>query len=191
MAKSKRARTAAARTTGNGPISHPEPGCCNDPNIELSPESIDRNWGVLPPQAKEFILDGADGMFPLSALINFWSSPQSIESTSGNLAGAICGASWYLALVYLKLRMWKEARSLTINGSFIHQCYNSSIEYIKTVCELGSVVTDPQLTFFSSVAYDQYDRQIWWNHLFGTIFPRNIYTHTQMMTLFANLSSKK
>ena len=160
MAKSKRARTAAARTTGNGPVSYPKPGCCKDPDIELTQESIDRHWSVLPPGAKRFILDTLDGMFPLSTLIKFWSLPQNIDSTRGNLAGTICGASWYLALVYLKLRMWKEARSLTINGSFIHQCYNSSIEYIKTVCELGSVVTDPQLTFFSSVAYDQYDRQI-------------------------------
>lgn len=191
MAQSKRTRTAAVRTTGNGPVRHPKPGYCNDPNIELTKESIDRQWNVLPPQAKKFIMDSPDGMLPVSTLINFWSSPQNIEFTRGYLAGNsnICGASWYLALVYLKMRMWKEARALTVNGAFIHECHNSSIEYIKKVCQPGGVITEHQFPCFvrgcGSIRSPDTNMM---KSFIRSYFPEE---STHMMTLLANMYSQK
>ncbi|KAL7524010.1 hypothetical protein ACHAXR_000404 [Thalassiosira sp. AJA248-18] len=54
---------------------------------------------------------------------------------------------WYLALVYLKLRKWKEARALTINSTFIHQCYNSSIEEVITRTSRDLTILCPWLGF--------------------------------------------
>ena len=38
------------------------------------------------------------------------------------------------ALIHLRLGLLKEARALTINGAFIHQCILKSIEFVKELC---------------------------------------------------------
>lgn len=189
MAKSKRSRATVHNDAGNGAVQI-KTRCCTN-NIELTQEAIDRHWGALPAQAKAFILGSPDGMFSLSKLVKFWSLPQIVESTRGGIAGSICGATWYLALVYLKLHMFKEARALTINGSFMHQCYNSSIEYIISISDpaykSGGVITDNELPYFvrgrSSVRSPDAMKSY-----IETYLPKE---YTQMMTSFANLASKK
>jgi len=56
-----------------------------------------------------------------------------------------------LALVYLKLGKNEESRAHTLNGSFLQQCYNTSIGYIKGICESGtSHITEDKLPSFRS-----------------------------------------
>ncbi|KAL7527013.1 hypothetical protein ACHAXR_004211 [Thalassiosira sp. AJA248-18] len=135
----KNARASAA--CANGPIAghskpkthgwaHYKPKSHDNTNPEI-------NWDAIPLQAKAFILDNPEGMFPLPKLIKFWSDPENIASTRGSAARTVCAALYYLALFYLQLRKFREARALTINGSFIHQCYNSSIQEIQAVFGLG------------------------------------------------------
>mmetsp|Transcript_3777 Transcript_3777/g.8346 ORF Transcript_3777/g.8346 Transcript_3777/m.8346 type:complete len:533 (-) Transcript_3777:78-1676(-) len=185
MAKSKRNRAAPA------PIDPVVRHASTNP--ELTQEAIDRHWDVLPPEAKGFILGNSNmnsnGVVSLTELVNFWSSPQNIQATSGNLAGTTCGATWYLALVYLKLGMFLEARALAINGSFIHQCFNSSIEYVKQFSSpsSGAILRERDMPYFISGikatrSPDEMDSYI------RSYLPEE-YTH--MMKSFANLSSKK
>jgi len=186
MAKSKRCRTVRG-TTDNGAVRNLKFNCDIDTNIELSQEAIDRHWDVLPPQSKRFIMDSPDGMFPLDKLIKFWSSPQHVESTQGSLAGTICGAAWYLALVYMKLQKVKEARALTINGSFIHQCYNSSIEYIKDLSKPNTDIPHHKLPYFVR-GLRSIQTPGMMESFIQSYLPKE-YTH--MMTSFANMSSRK
>ena len=87
-------------------------------------DAIDRHWEAMPEQAKKFLLDTKDSL-SLHKLTKFWSCPSMIEYTRGGIAGSVCGASWFVALNYLKLGMMSEARALTLNGSFLHQCFVS------------------------------------------------------------------
>lgn len=112
--------------------------CSHDPgSIVVSQEAVEGHWEALPPSAKIFILCSADGLFPLEKLIDFWSQPHVVECTRGDVAGRICGAAWYLALSHLRMRRWSAARALTINGAFIHQCYNTSIEEVVETFRFG------------------------------------------------------
>mmetsp|Transcript_35399 Transcript_35399/g.74725 ORF Transcript_35399/g.74725 Transcript_35399/m.74725 type:complete len:533 (+) Transcript_35399:86-1684(+) len=187
MAKSKRGRTGATA----GRTAQPSPKLLHQPStdIALSQAAIDRHWDVLPPKAREFILGGKDvnGWLSVRGLSQFWSSPQNIEYTQGNLAGTICTASWYLALTYLKLGMFKEARALTINGSFIHQCYNSSIEYIKSFIRPGVMVCERNLPHFVRGIQATQSPQMMSSYIQSYLTPE--YTH--MMSSFANLSTQK
>jgi len=89
----------------------------------------------MPAHVKDYILDQGhlsnDGFISVNSLVNFWSAPQNMAMTQ---RVDICGAAWYLALLYLRLGFLNEARALTINGAFIHQCITTSIEYIVEVC---------------------------------------------------------
>lgn len=117
---------------------------------QLNEAIIERHWESFPWQAKKFLLDTLDKI-SLFNLLRFWSAPQLVEFTRGKVAGSICGASWYLALVYLKLGKIEESRALTLNGSFFQQCYNTSIDYIKGLCESGtSHIIEDKLPFFCS-----------------------------------------
>lgn len=183
MARSKNnTRAPAPVRADNGHASGQ--GC---KNIELTQEAIDRHWDALPLQAKEFILDPSDGTFRLSALIKFWSAPQHIECTRGGIAGSVCGAMWYLALVYMKLGMIKKARALTINGSFIHQCYNSSIEYVQSLYVPGTVIEEHKMPYYVRGCNSIQSPDCMKTYI-ETFLPQE---YTQMMTSFANLSSKK
>ena len=83
-------------------------------------QAIDCNWEFMPKQAKMFLLGAHDISF--HQLAKFWSSPSVVELTRGHLAGTVCVPSWFIALNYLKLGKVQEARILTLNGSFLHQC---------------------------------------------------------------------
>jgi len=158
MAKSKRNR--AARTTDIGSVSHASPKNANfklNANQDSCPETMKQLWGVFPPQTKEFILDfnlflpHPDGFVQIEIwdLIRFWSLPQHIKSTRGNIGNDTIAAFFHLALIYLKLHKVKEARALVLNGSFIHQCVNSSIEYVTTLSKSDDADIDKHLPCFA------------------------------------------
>ena len=88
-------------------------------------ESIDRHWEAMPGQAMAFILESLD-VLTLQKLAKFWSCPGVVEYTRGGIAGSVCGASWFMALNYMWLGKLPEARALTLNGAFLHQCYVST-----------------------------------------------------------------
>lgn len=157
----------------------------DEDSVTLTQDAIDKHWDALPPQAKNFILNTPDGMFSLSHLIKFWSSDQNIQCTRGGIAGSICGAAWYLALVYLKMHMYKEARALTINGSFIHQCYNSSIEEIKTLREGSKDFIERNLPYFAC-GFNSTRSADAMESFIRSYLPKE---YTQLMTSFASLST--
>lgn len=49
-------------------------------------------------------------------------------------AGAVANNLVHQALIYLRKGALEEAKALMINGAFIHQCINTSIEYVKILC---------------------------------------------------------
>ena len=79
----------------------------------------------MPAQAKTFLLESKQ-YITFHRLAKFWSCESIVEYARGGIAGSVCGASWFIALNYLKLGMVVEARALTLNGSFLHQCYVSN-----------------------------------------------------------------
>lgn len=134
MAKSKSKGCCACKNDNNACRCHGRSNPFSFSNAAFSPqETIDEKWIAFPPQVKSFILDSPNGSFTSSSLLDFWSNPEMIECTRGGLASGIYVSAFDLALVHLQAGMYKEARALTINGSFIHQCCNSSIEKIKAV----------------------------------------------------------
>ena len=89
---------------------------------QVNDEALNFHWKTFPASAKEFIMATLDNL-SLKKLVDFWGSHA--EYTSGSVAGGIYGASWYLALVYLNRNELGKARSLTLNGSFLQECYVS------------------------------------------------------------------
>ena len=89
-------------------------------------KEIDDQWEVMPPQVRTFLLEKLDEL-GLHELAKFWSKPAMIEYTRGDFAASIGGASWFMAMRYLKMGMHPEARTLTLNGCFLHQCFVSMI----------------------------------------------------------------
>lgn len=87
----------------------------------------------MPLSAKDFLLEKLDSL-SLHKLARFWSQPSVIDYAQGSIAGSVCGASWFLALSYLKMDMIPEARALTLNGGFFHQCLNTPIDEIVGMC---------------------------------------------------------
>lgn len=97
-------------------------------------DELDRNaWTHMPPGAKSFLLrerdydNGLPGHIEISELVKFWTNPVHIKYTMGEVAMSQCGASWYIATKYLELGFVEEARTLTLNGGFFHECYVSVI----------------------------------------------------------------
>ena len=121
MAKKDACQMRVSNPILNAPI--------NDQSIQNMQEIIDRHWlYTMPKQAKCFLLETLDISF--HGLAKFWSSPSVIEYTRGGVsgrAGSTCGASMFVALNYLKLGKDLEARALTLNGSFFHQCLVSIV----------------------------------------------------------------
>lgn len=78
-----------------------------------------------------------------------------IEYTRGSLAEAVCRSSWLIALNYHKLGMLVEARALTLNGGFLHQCYDSPIEGILELCgpDFNNQIKDYQMPLFCEGFY--------------------------------------
>ena len=99
----------------------------NVQSVQSIKKEIDHRWKVcMPQQAKMFLLEALD-LPSLHKLARFWSSPSVIEYTRGVFAGNVCGASWLIALNYLKLGQVQEARALTLNGAFLNQCLVSIV----------------------------------------------------------------
>jgi hypothetical protein len=94
---------------------------------QINDEALQFHWKTFPAPAKEFILTTLDNL-SFKKLVEFWKNHA--EYTSGSVAGGFYGASWYLALLYLNRNELSKARSLTLNGSFLQECYVSSCGYI-------------------------------------------------------------
>ena len=92
-------------------------------------DAINYHWGILSLYMKHFILGNAVDL-SLRKLVNFWSSPQQIENTSESVAASICGSFWYLALNYIFIGKFAEARALFLHGLFLHQCFVSLTRYL-------------------------------------------------------------
>jgi hypothetical protein len=104
-------------------------------NLELTQRSLDCHWENMPLQAKGFLLNARDGFLSLEELVDFWTSPQGIESLNDGCAGTMCKTSWLLAIIYKRFNMAKEARALMLNGAFLRHCYESSIKSIEQLCK--------------------------------------------------------
>ncbi|KAL7540964.1 hypothetical protein ACHAXR_010523 [Thalassiosira sp. AJA248-18] len=145
----------------------------NDPNVKgreetvtnaqisqsLVCEMIESAWKSMPLGTRPFLLK-ALGRLHLGELVNFWSNPVRDQYTRGGMACITSGTSWFLAMQYLKLGMLPEARALTLNGSFIQQCFVSGchahlakfnskcIEEVILIC-YDTSVSDYELPVFS------------------------------------------
>jgi len=110
-----------------------------------------------------------------------------IEYSRGGIAGSVCGASWFIALNYLKLGRVAEARTLTLNGSFLHQCFNTPIEKIVRMCgpNFNAPIKDYQVPLFCRGFYSARNPQMMEEYLQKGL-PKE-YQH--MMASFVNISS--
>jgi len=136
----------------NNNIINKQKECSNVQAVQNVQDAIDRHWESMPPQAKKFILETLD-FLSIHRLTKFWSSPGVVEYTRGGIAGSVCGASWFIALNYLKLGRMSEARALTLNGSFLHQCYVSiSVAILFSCTDLISFIS----LFFLIASYRTY-----------------------------------
>mmetsp|Transcript_2067 Transcript_2067/g.3286 ORF Transcript_2067/g.3286 Transcript_2067/m.3286 type:complete len:539 (+) Transcript_2067:131-1747(+) len=112
-------------------------------------EAIDYHFDHLNTNLKSFLLSDPNTL-NLKRFVDFWSSPENIDSTSPNVAASICGCSWYLGMNYLSIGMLAEARALTLNGCFLQQCYNTPIGDITSLCsDSAPAVFRTTLPFFN------------------------------------------
>eukprot|EP00584_Thalassiosira_punctigera_P007328 CAMPEP_0172539702 /NCGR_PEP_ID=MMETSP1067-20121228/10851_1 /TAXON_ID=265564 ORGANISM="Thalassiosira punctigera, Strain Tpunct2005C2" /NCGR_SAMPLE_ID=MMETSP1067 /ASSEMBLY_ACC=CAM_ASM_000444 /LENGTH=510 /DNA_ID=CAMNT_0013325427 /DNA_START=288 /DNA_END=1817 /DNA_ORIENTATION=+ len=127
---------------------------CDVQSVHNINEAIERHWESMPDQAKTFLLGTLD-FLSLHKLARFWSNSAVVEYTRGGIAGSVCGASWFIALNYLKLGKISEARALTLNGSFLHQCFNTPIETIVEMCgpDFNAPIKDVNVPLFSRGFY--------------------------------------
>ena len=126
------ARGTACRTRAQRPIRNHVPAPKTVESVQNIQEVIDRTWLYIPIEAKAFLFERIKSRryCGFHELAEFWSSPSVIEYTRGDItgrSGSVCGASWFIALNYLKLGKVQDARVLTLNGSFLHQCTVSII----------------------------------------------------------------
>jgi DNA-nicking Smr family endonuclease len=149
---------------------------------QVNDEALQFHWKTFPAQAKEFILTTLDNL-SLKKLVEFWGTHA--EYTSGSVAGGIYGASWYLALVYLHRNELSKARSLTLNGCFLQQCYYSGFDKISKLCTLGAIGAEQLPYFFAGFqatrsANDMYS-------FLQRSMPRE---YQQMLASFVNMGTK-
>jgi len=111
----------------------PSQGLIGSTSPQETLEAIDYHFDHLNANLKSFLLSDPNTL-NLKRFVDFWRSPENIDSTSPNVAASICGCSWYLGLNYLSIGMLAEARALTLNGCFLQQCYNTPIEEITALC---------------------------------------------------------
>ena len=77
------------------------PGLIGSQSKEETLEAIDYHFDQAALTGlKPFLLNDPSGL-NLKKFIDFWSSPENIDSTSPSVAASICGCSWYLAMVSL------------------------------------------------------------------------------------------
>lgn len=110
-------------------------------NISVTQESMNYHWGVMPTGAKDFILNPNrlgenDGFIGVRELAAYWSAPGRRGHAVSDAASSLCGASLYLALIYIRMGRYGEARALVINGCFLHQCFirSTPIGHIQGLC---------------------------------------------------------
>lgn len=117
-------------------------------------DSISRHWESMPEEARKFILEKMDTL-SIHKLAKFWSRPSVRQYTVGGIAGSVCGASWFIASQYLKLGHVREAKALTLNGAFLHQCFNMPIEDIIDLCgpNFDGPIQDYEVRLFSKGYY--------------------------------------
>jgi len=111
----------------------PSQGLIGSTSPQETLEAIDYHFDHLNTNLKSFLLSDPNTL-NLKRFVDFWRSPENIDSTSPNVAASICGCSWYLGMNYLSIGMLAEARALTLNGCFLQQCYNTPIEQISALC---------------------------------------------------------
>lgn len=153
----------------------------------LSPSQVDDealriHWKTFPSPAKDFILKTLDNL-SLKKLVDFWRNHS--QYTSGSVAGGIYGASWYLALVYLNRNELSKARSLTLNGSFLQECYYSSFDRITNICACGEIEAQ-QLPYFYAGFNATRSAQGMYTFLQRSL-PRE---YQQMLAGFVNMGTK-
>jgi hypothetical protein len=93
-------------------------------NAQAAEETIAHHWQAFPQKAKTFILQTLDEM-SLERLIQFWGCSSMKEFTRGTVCWSMYRTSWYLALVYVSIGKYEEARALTLHGAFLQECYVS------------------------------------------------------------------
>ena len=85
---------------------------------------IEFHWKNLSMDLKNFILGNLHEL-SLHKFVNYWRTRP--EASSKTIAASSCGCSWYLALNYMSIGKYPEARGLLLNGSFLQQCYVSAL----------------------------------------------------------------
>lgn len=170
----------------NAHLTHTKKAAPPNQSVQNIQDAIDRHWDAMPEQAKTWLLETLD-FLSLHKLAKFWSCQSMIEYTRGGIAGSVCGASWFIALNYLKLGKVAEARALTLNGSFLHQCYNLPIEDIVELCgpNFNKPIKDYAVPLFCRGFYSVRSPQTMEAYLQKGL-PKE-YQH--MMTSFVNISS--
>jgi DNA-nicking Smr family endonuclease len=126
----------------------PFQGLVGSTSPEETLEAIDYHFDHLNVNLKSFLLSDPNTL-NLKKFVDFWASPENVDSTSPSVAASICGCSWYLGLNYLSIGMIAEARALTLNGCFLQQCYNTPIEEITALCSESAASVFRSLPFFN------------------------------------------
>ena len=85
-------------------------------------DAIDYHWKSLTPEGKQFLMENAHEL-SLKKLVDFWLRPHRVAGEK--LFAGMCGASWYLAHLFLCKKNSVLSKALLMNGAFLQQCYVS------------------------------------------------------------------
>ena len=88
-------------------------------------EAIEYHWKILPTSISQFLLADPN-LLCLQRFVSFYSMPEHADNTTRNVAASICGCSWYLALHYMFLGKFQQAKGLILNAAFLQEVYNVS-----------------------------------------------------------------
>lgn len=108
---------------------------------------IDFHWKNISTELHDFVMSNLKTL-TLIKLIGFWSKMP--EAKSKCITAATCGCSWYMALQYMIAEKIPEARAMVLNGCFLQQVHNTSIEEIHMIIgqnENAYFTAYPELTF--------------------------------------------
>jgi hypothetical protein len=81
---------------------------------------------------KPFLLNDPSSL-NLKKFIDFWSSPENIQSTSPSVAASICGCSWYLAMVSLHEYLLPSFHTCFMYSHHDHYYYLSHLLPSRTI----------------------------------------------------------
>eukprot|EP00956_Cyclotella_meneghiniana_P031698 scaffold83944_cov61-Cyclotella_meneghiniana.AAC.4 len=102
------------------------------PKDHTDDEALEFYWRMLPPEAREFFRSTLETL-SLAKLVEFWR--HHIMSMDRSVLKDLYGASWYLAFIYEVGNELSMARSLTLNGCFLQECYVSQLLYFAFVLQ--------------------------------------------------------